>query len=145
MKMVNRAAFTLIEILLAITIVVTLSAIFGARVFRKGVGANVKLTKVSMQSVQDALLLYQMHMGHYPTAREGGLEALINQPTPRGEWDGPYFEGSEPPKDAWRNEYEYNAPPVRYRSKFKYYELISYGANGMEGGDGAEADIVVGV
>ena len=145
MKLKNSGAFTLIEILLVVTIIMTLVAVFGTRIFRMGAGANVKLTKISMQTMQDALLQYNLHVGHYPSAREGGMDALVTPPTPRGDWDGPYVEGGEPPKDAWKNEYEYNSPPVRYRNKYKYYELISYGANGMEGGDGADADISVGL
>ncbi len=145
MKSNNSKAFTLIELMLSITIVVTLMAFLGRGLYRQFAGAKSNITKIGMKSVQDALLQYNMHMGHYPTAREGGLEALINPPTPRADWEGPYFEGIEPPKDAWKNEYEYNAPPVRYRNKYKYYELISFGANGMEGGDGTDADIVVGL
>ena len=145
MKVINRAAFTLIEILLVVVIIATLTAFFGRGLYRQFAGAKSNITKIGMKSVQDALLQYNLHMGHYPSSREGGLEALQAPPTPRGDWDGPYIEGAEPPKDAWKNEYEYNAPPARYRNKFKYYELISYGANGVEGGDGNDADISVGL
>ena len=144
MKLINSAAFTLIEIILVVVIIVTLSAFFGRGVYRQFAGTKVGLTKIGMKGVQDALLQYNLHVGHYPSAREGGIEALQTAPTPRGDWDGPYLEETQL-KDAWKNEYEYNAPPAHYRNQFKYYELISYGANGVEGGDGNDADIAVGL
>ncbi len=147
MKLKNSGAFTLIEILIVVTIIMTLVAVFGTRLFRTGARANVMITKTSMENFKNGeLTQYSLDVGHYPKTSEGGLQALITRPTDpqvRANWQGPYMD--KLPTDAWKNEYEYNSPPVRHKDRGWKLELISYGANGMEGGDGADADIVVGL
>ena len=89
---------------------------------------------------------YKMDMGRYPTKREGGIRALIDKPSIKGaeDWRGPYLEREDDLLDKWGHEIEYNAPPVKYKNKFRYLEIISYGADGQDGGTGDNAEILVG-
>ena len=82
-------------------------------------------------------------VGRFPNKREG-LEALVKKPATKPEgWDGTYIEGrDEVPQDAWRNDFDYNVgPDIKSKDKYKYFEIISYGADGEPGGEGENAEI----
>lgn len=141
-KYKNKPGFTLIEIILVITILMTLVVWLGRGLFRTAEQAKVQTTKLAINAVKNSLVLYSQHVGHYPTTQEGGLQALVIPPTPKGNWAGPYLEGTELPKDAWGRTFEYNAPPVRFKDKgFQFYEIVSLGADGLD----SEDDVVDGV
>ena len=71
--------------------------------------------------------------GRYPTNDEG-LSALINSPTNVKDWAGPYVK--QIPNDPWGHAYVYRSP-----GQHGSYDLISYGADGQEGGSGTAGDI----
>lgn len=122
-----RRGFTLVEILLALTIlgllvavaVTKLDGIFGQsqeQVARLFVGDSMKT----------ALLRYRMDLGDYPTTAEG-LKALINAPEDKVDrWKGPYIEakGGEAPRDPWGEAYQYRCPGTRNADG---YDLFSKG------------------
>jgi general secretion pathway protein G len=81
-----------------------------------------------------ALDAYRLDTGSYPASQEG-LEALRKNPG-RDTWDGPYLSKDVPP-DPWGKPYVYNFPGERGD-----YDLYSLGADGQEGGDGENADVV---
>ncbi len=147
-KRVRHEAFTMIEILLVVGIIGALAAALLPRLMRRAAQADIGKTKTTMQSIKGAILEYKMDMGRIPLKREGGLDALIQKPTGRGaeRWDGPYISGKdEVPLDAWNGEFIYNTgADIKNKNKFRYFELISLGANGEEGGEGDNADIVTG-
>ena len=142
MTATKNNAFTLIEILIAITIVVTMGAIIGMGYVRYVTKSNIVATKQTMKNVEAALVIYYGDMGRFPET--GNLDALVVEPTPKGRWNGPYIENV--PLDSWSNEFEYNAyKDIKNKDKgFKKYELISYGEGGIEGGEGEEEEIIVG-
>jgi len=75
-------------------------------------------------------------MGKYPTSSEG-LEALRERPANAEKgWNGPYLK-KELPMDAWGRTFQYTSP-----GKHGDYDLVSFGADGLEGGDGKNKDIV---
>jgi len=137
-----REAFTLMEVMLAVAIIGILAAVAGPAIMRKWREVNINTTKSTMQSIKAALMDYRQDMGHFPTKREGSLDALVQKPTVKGNerWDGPYLEGkSEMPTDAWNNDFIYNTgTEITQKDRFKYFEIISYGANGEPGGEGKE-------
>ena len=70
------------------------------------------------------------------TAVLAKLQALVTAPSGVANWNGPYWKKNAVPKDPWGNEYKYSSPAANAP-----YEIISYGADGKEGGDGANKDI----
>ncbi len=87
-----------------------------------------------------ALDNYQLDTGYYPSS-EQGLQALVQQPSgnpPAQGWRGPYLKAKELPKDPWGNAFVYASPG---KVNTEWYDLVSYGKDGREGGDGDAADI----
>ena len=83
--------------------------------------------------------MFQISSGDYPAASDG-LQALITEPpslAASGKWKGPYLEENSIPKDPWGNDYIYNKPGQDNRD----FDIISYGKDGIAGGDGLNADI----
>ena len=83
-----------------------------------------------------ALDRYKHDTGRYPT-QESGLNALITHPQGVEGWMGPYLHKKVIPKDPWGAEYVY-----KYPGKHGDYDIISYGADASNGGEGECADIV---
>ena len=88
-----------------------------------------------IRSIEDALEMYRMHSGFYPTTQQG-LEALVTAPTtspvPKRYADGGYLK--KLPDDPWGN-------PYVYRNQNGRISITSYGPDGEEGGEGVNADI----
>jgi general secretion pathway protein G len=83
---------------------------------------------------------YRLDTGRYPTT-EQGLAALWLAPAaePRAAaWRGPYLR-KDVPLDPWQHPYVYRSPATASRGG---YDLLSYGEDGREGGDGDAADIL---
>jgi len=128
--------FTLVEILVVITIIGLIMALVGPRVINYLSEAKVKAAKIQIESFGSALDLYFLDAGRYPTSSEG-LEALAQRPGGATAWNGPYLKGAAVPKDPWGHAYVYRSP-----GEHGPYDIISYGADGQEGGTGTSADIV---
>lgn len=138
----KKSAFSLLEIMIAVMIIGVIGAIAGPAIWRYLSRAKETATKQSMQTLKQALMMYNSDMGAYPSSKEG-LEVLIQSPSPRGNWRGPYVEkGEKAFKDGWKNDFEYNAPPIKNKKDFKHYEIVSYGAGGEEAGE--DSEIIVG-
>src|ERR1043166_1605421 len=131
-----QAGFTLVEILVVITIIALIMALVGPRVFNFLAESKVKAAKIQIESLSSALDLYFLDIGQYPSNAEG-LNALMQRPGNADGWNGPYLKGTIVPKDPWGKPYIYRAP-----GQNGAYDIISYGADGQEGGTGAAADII---
>jgi general secretion pathway protein G len=129
------AGFTLVEILVVITIIGLIMAIVGPRVLNYLGESKVKAAKIQIESFSSALDLYYLDMGRYPTTSDG-LTALVQRPGNAQEWNGPYLKGGVVPNDPWGHLYVYRSPVER-----SPYEIVSFGADGQEGGSGTAADI----
>ncbi len=121
--------FTLLEIMVVLVIIGVLAAIVAPRFIERADEAKVTATKAQMSNIAQALKLYRLHHGHYPSTSEG-LQALV-QPGP----DGKHYLDSVP-KDGWGRDFVYLSPGVHGD-----FDLLSYGADGKPGGSGFDADI----
>jgi len=131
----HQAGFTLVEMLVVITIIGLIMALIGPRVLNYLAEAKVKAARIQLQSFASALDLYYLDAGRYPSGAEG-LAALVRQ-TPGVEgWNGPYLKGGNVPSDPWNHPYIYRAP-----GEHGPYDILSYGSDGQEGGSGVAADI----
>jgi general secretion pathway protein G len=132
----NQAGFTLLEIMAVIIIIGVLGAVILPNVIGQGEKAKVSAAKTDMAQISSELDLFKLEIGRYPTQQEG-LEALLKNPGGIANWNGPYTKKKEM-KDPWTNEYKYQTPG----SNNSPFEIKSLGADGKEGGEGPNADIV---
>ncbi len=133
--MKKKKAFTMIEMMIVVAVIGFLLTLIGPRVIGLLKKGEISATRSTMAALKSAITEYRRDMGHFPTKKDGGLKALIVKPNIPGNenWDGPYLEGTkEIPLDKWGNEFEYNCPPVKYKDKYRYYEIISEGPQGED-------------
>jgi general secretion pathway protein G len=126
---------TLIEILVVLVLIGVVLGIVGGNFLGRGEKAKADAAKIEIGQIGQALDLYKLETGRYPSTQEG-LQALVSAPTGVANWNGPYWKRSTLPKDPWGNEYRYAAP-----GQTGPYDIVSYGADGREGGDGVNKDI----
>lgn len=128
---------TLIEVMVVIVILGILAALIIPSVISRPDDARVVAAKQDVSTIVQALKLYRLDNHRYPTT-EQGLQALVSPPTapPNApNWkSGGYLERL--PKDPWGNPYLYLNPGVRGE-----IDVFSYGADGIQGGTGRDADI----
>ncbi|MGH7880882.1 MAG: type II secretion system major pseudopilin GspG [Candidatus Binataceae bacterium] len=130
-----QRGFTLIEILVVITIIGLIMALVGPRVLNYLSESKTKAAKIQIESFSGALDLYFLDNGRYPTSSEG-LNALVHAPGNLATWNGPYLKGSTVPPDPWGHPYVYRSP-----GQHGAYDIISFGSDGQEGGTGSASDI----
>ena len=132
---VGEAGFTLVEMLVVITIIGLIMGLIGPRVLNYLNESKVKAARIQLQSFGSALDLFYLDAGRYPSTSEG-LAALVQRTPGVAAWNGPYLKGGSLPSDPWKHPYIYRSPGER-----SPYEIISYGSDGQEGGSGIAADI----
>ncbi len=135
----KRTGFTLVELLVVVGIIAMLATLLAPRMF-KGMGqTKAKIARARITIIEDAVARFQLDCGRIPAEADGGLEALIVMPADlEGKWNGPYCKRSVL-VDPWDNAYHYLPDgQVNVGS----YDVVSYGADGVEGGEGDNADIV---
>lgn len=133
----NQRGFTLIEILVVVTILGILAAIVVPRILERPEEARRTKAAVDIKGIEEALGLFKLDNGFYPST-EQGLQALVAKPQ-TGRIPSRYPENAylkKTPVDPWGNPYVYLSPGVHDQ-----YDLISYGADGEPGGDGNDADV----
>jgi general secretion pathway protein G len=136
-KKQKRKGFTLVELLVVILIISMLAVFVAPRMFT-GLGeAKTKIAKAKMAIIDGALARFFYDCGRYPDDSEG-LDALITPPAGLEEkWKGRYLKPSEL-LDPWEHPYIYVAEGQINPGS---YDLVSLGADGLEGGEGENADI----
>ena len=134
----RRAAIrgmTLIEILVVLVLIGIVLGIVGGNFIGRGEKAKADAAKIEIGQIGQALDLYKLETGRYPSSSDG-LQALVTAPGGASNWNGPYWKKSQIPKDPWGNDYRYTSPGQRGA-----YDSLSLGAEGNEGGEGANKDI----
>jgi general secretion pathway protein G len=133
----NQRGFTLIEILVVVTILGILAAIVVPRILERPEQARRTKATVDIKGIEESLGLFKLDNGFYPST-EQGLQALVVKPE-TGRIPSRYPENAylkKIPVDPWGSPYAYLSPGVHDR-----YDIISYGADGEPGGEGNDADI----
>ena len=136
----SQGGFTLIELMVVIVIIGILAAYIAPKFLERTEEAKINAAKAQIRAFETGLKLFRLDNGFYPST-EQGLDALVNKPTagriPEKYKKGGYLESSKVPDDQWGNPYEYSSPG----SHGFDYEIVSFGADGFEGGEDENADI----
>lgn len=134
----RRKAFTLVELLVVIVILSMLAAFAAPKFFHYIGKSKMDLARPRLALVEDALERFAIDCGRYPDDSEG-LEVLLVMPDDlEGKWSGPYLKRSLL-VDPWEN-------PIVYVAEGEInpgsYDLVSLGADGEDGGEGPNEDVV---
>ncbi|MBF0319268.1 MAG: type II secretion system major pseudopilin GspG [Nitrospirae bacterium] len=135
----KMGGFTLLEIIVVVFILSLLAAIVAPKIMGRTDDARIAEAKMQIRNFETALKLYKLDNGNYPETGQT-LEALIEKPAtgkiPKNYRDGGYLEGRKIPPDPWGHAYVYISPGLHGD-----YDIVSYGADGVEGGQGKDKDI----
>lgn len=126
--------FTLTELLVVLVIIGLLAALVGPVLYQRINPAKQSVTRAQIENFMTALDSYFLDVGKFPTQQQG-LSTLRSPQENESKWNGPYLK-KEIPADSWGNQFVYHAP-----GRNGGYEIVSYGADGKEGGEGDNADI----
>lgn len=136
----RRLGFSLLEVIIAITIIVILGTVVGVQLADLPQRGRASAAKMQLAAFKTALQIYAADSGAPPTQRQG-LEALVVRPTtapvPVHYKPGGYLDAPSVPNDPWGRPYVYLAPGLRG----ELFEVLCYGADGEEGGTGYDADL----
>ena len=127
--------FTLLELVMVLVIIGVILAMVGPRVFTNLGRANAEVAKTKMEQIAGQLELFKLDVGRYPTTQEG-LGALLAAPSGLANWNGPYIRDAKLLKDPWSNDFIYRAPGEKGP-----FDILSFGADGKEGGEGENKDV----
>jgi len=125
----RQRGFTIIELLIVMAILGMLAVMVAPNLFNQADSARQDAARSQISSLGSALDAYRLDVGQYPDS----LEGLVRNTSSRSTWNGPYLRGNVP-SDPWGNAYI-------YQSTGRDFTLISYGADGRQGGEGNDADI----
>ena len=125
----SEAGFSLIELMVVIAIIAMLAAVVGFNVLGSLEDAEVTVAKAEISAFKSALINYRVVFKQFPT-NEQGLQALI-----QNEKDRKFLDRGQIPLDPWKNPYIYKLEGSRD------FSIVSYGADGVPGGSGLDADI----
>jgi general secretion pathway protein G len=132
----KQDGFTLVEMLVVITIIGLIMGLIGPRVLNYLSDSKVKTARIQIESLVSALDLYYLDNGSYPTSNLG-LAALVQKPGDASNWSGPYLKGATVPNDPWGHPYLYVFPGQHGNP----YDIVSLGSDGQEGGTQYAADV----
>jgi general secretion pathway protein G len=128
----GESGFTLIEMLVVITIIGLIMGLVGPRVLNYLAESKVKTAKIQIESLSSAIDLYYLDNGSYPSSSDG-LNALVRRPAGDSSWNGPYLKSTAAPVDPWGHAYVYKSP-----AEHAPYEIASFGPSGPQAADAAK-------
>jgi general secretion pathway protein G len=130
----RQEGFTLIELIVVVIIIGLLSGLVLPQFIKQSEKATAKAAKAQIELLGTALDTFRLDVSRYPTSQEG-LQALTQKPGGVDRWDGPYLKKGVP-NDPWGKPYIYKSP-----GDHGPYDILSYGADGVPGGEENDRDV----
>ena len=132
----RRRAFTLIELLIVIAILLAIGGLVVVNLIPRGEQAKADLQRVQFDQVDSAMKQFRLDLNRYPTEEEG-LEVLwrsdnLEDEEDQQRWRGPYLE-TPLLEDIWGGEITYRNPSEELGEG--YYDIVSFGPDGEEGSE----------
>lgn len=131
----RQKGYSLLELLVVLAIMGLMIAIAAPRVIGYFEASKAKAAKIQISNIGAALDLYRLSNGAYPSEQQG-LKALVEKPEAATSWDGPYLNRADGIIDPWDRPYVYKLP-----GQHGAYDIVSYGADGKEGGTDDDQDV----
>jgi len=132
-----KSGFTMVELMAVLIIIGLLGTLVATKVVSQIDKAKVTTTKSNLKELHRLVNQFKMDTGRFPTEEEG-LYALIEEPSDvEGYQPGGYLETTDVPLDGWKREFIFEL----YPESGKAFVIISYGADGEEGGEGYDTDL----
>ncbi|QYF86437.1 type II secretion system major pseudopilin GspG [Brevundimonas sp. PAMC22021] len=143
-EVAEREGFSLLEILVVLAIIAMLAAVVGPRLFAQLDRSKTTTARLQIRSIEAALETMRLDIGRLPSQQEGLALLMQGDPEQVAGWSGPYLDKALP-SDPWNRPYIYAPPSAEADGTPGAPEnrasVASYGADGQEGGQGANADI----
>lgn len=133
----RRRGFTLLEIIVVVTIIALLAAVVAPRLFGQVGAAKQRAARAKAATVAKAVSLYMLDMGYSAPPDDFDLSVLRLSPEDGGGTTGPYLEKDEDLLDPWDRAFILRVPGEVNAS----FDVVSYGEDGEPGGEGPNADV----
>jgi general secretion pathway protein G len=104
----NQAGFTLVEVIVVLSIMALIMSLVGPRVLGYLTSSKEKMARIQVETLSSAVELFFIDNGRYPLALEG-LQVLVTPPPSLPTWNGPYLKGATVPVDPWGKPYRYTS------------------------------------
>lgn len=127
--------FTLLELMVVLTILALLASIAAPRVTKYLRRAKTQTAHIQVDALAAAVTAFHLDMGRFPSSDEG-LKVLIDAPTDRANWDGPYIQKRDSLVDPWGRPYLYKIP-----GRVAEFDVYTLGSDQREGGQGDAQDV----
>lgn len=126
--------FTMVEVLVVVIIIGVLATLIVPKLFGRTGMAKINTAKANLPVIEQAVDLFRNDYGRYPQS----LDELVARPSdvPEGKWVDPTIKAKNL-ADPWERPYQYKCPGDHDK-----FDLYSLGADGQEGGEGENADVV---
>ncbi len=131
----NSRGFTLLELMVVIVIIGVLAALIAPKIISRVGQAKVTAAKADLSNIMNALKMYKLDNGRYPSTDQG-LAALAAKPSTGSIPSNWHSYIDKLPEDPWHHAYQYANPGVHGE-----IDVFSFGADGQAGGEGDDADI----
>ncbi len=128
----KKQPFTMIEMIVVVVIIATLAGIATPLYFNHVKTSRISTAKMQIAMFEQGVFNYRLEVRKLPET----LNDLIKNNHAEKKWKGPYIKGGLIPKDPWGNDYIYKRP-----GEHGEFDIISYGADGVPGGEDENADI----
>ena len=132
----NKAGFTLTELLVVLVVLGLIAAAITPQIMGRLDKSKVKAARLQLDTLSASVEMFKLDTGRYPTTDEG-LIVLLTAPEGLSNWDGPYVRSAGSITDPWNRIYAYKLTEGSRR-----FEIRSLGADGTEGGEGFDQDLV---
>jgi general secretion pathway protein G len=133
-QLLSSKGFTLTELLVVLVIIGLLASLVGPVLYQRINPAKQSVARAQIENFMTAFDAYYLDIGKFPSQQQG-LAALRSRQDGEAKWNGPYLK-KDIPTDPWGNPFVYRLP-----GRNGGYEVVSYGADGKEGGDSDNADV----
>jgi general secretion pathway protein G len=133
-----RRGFTLLEIVVVVTIIALIAALVAPRLLGTLSGAKRRAALAEAESIKSQIKLYLVDIGRSVPPDDLTLDVLLLRSDEGGGANGPYLESTDDLLDPWDHRYELRVPGTNGAD----FDVVSYGEDGQQGGEGPNADII---